>query len=150
MVEIRTLPPASRFALRARPGEARLGPGFPPVPAAPLTSAEADGRAVLWLGPEEFLVLAEPGAVPEVAGGWLVDVSDRQVAFAVEGPEAALLLAEGCPLDLAALPPGGCARTLFGRVEIVLWRRPEGFRLEVGRSYAAHLRQLLEAAAANL
>ena len=65
----------------------------------------------------------------------------------------ALLLNEGCPLDLdaAAFPPGRCTRTLFGKAEIVLWRRDvDAWRVEVARSFAPYLLALLREAAADL
>ena len=55
----------------------------------------------------------------------LVDVSQRQAGLAVDGPRARDLIASGCPLDLdpESFPVGMCARTLFAKAEVVLWRR---------------------------
>ena len=150
----------ARISLRCGPGPvAALGAAFGfAMPAALLTAMAGMARAALRLGPDEWLLLAEdaPAAVLlpvlqaalEGAPASLVDVSDRQVAVDVEGPQALALLAEGCPLDLALLPEGGCTRTVFGKAEVVLWRRAEDwFRLEVARSYAPYLRALLAEAA---
>lgn len=150
---IRTLPDRARFLLRGAPGGL---PGFGvDPPAAMLASAVAGPRAALRLGPDEWLLLAEDGAAPPRVAppASLVDIAHRHRAFAVEGPGAALLLAEGCPLDLdpAAFPPGACTRTLFGKVEILLWRRgPDAFEIEVARSLAAPLRALLAEALRDL
>ncbi|MBX9702218.1 MAG: hypothetical protein K2X74_22470, partial [Acetobacteraceae bacterium] len=92
-------------------------------------------------------------APPELSDAWLVDVSHRQLGFALAGPDAATALNEGCPLDLdpVAFPPGACTRTLFGKVEIVLWRRgADSFEIEVARSFAAAFRALLEEALRDL
>jgi sarcosine oxidase subunit gamma len=44
-----------------------------------------------------------------------------------------------------------CTRTLFEKVEIVLWRTaPEIFQVEVWRSFAPHLTQLLAEVAREL
>ena len=46
------------------------------------------------------------------------------------------------PLDLdqAAFPVGMCTRTLFGKAEIVLWRKADdAFRVEVWRSFAPYV-----------
>jgi sarcosine oxidase subunit gamma len=154
---LRPLPGRARFILR---GDAAalpaIGAGFGVTPPdAPLASAVAGGRAALWLGPDEWLLLAEGGAPPPPAapGASLIDISHRHLAYALEGPAAAPALNEGCPLDLdpAAFPPGACTRTLFGKVEILLWRRGEAaFEIEVARSFAAPLRALLEEALRDL
>jgi sarcosine oxidase subunit gamma len=55
-------------------------------------------------------------------------------------------LASGCPLDLTmrAFPVGACARTLYHKAEIVLWRTEgDAFQLEVWRSFAPYVEALL-------
>ena len=110
--------------------------------------------APLWLGPDEWLLLGEPGTVPpQIAGAYVVDISHHHLAFALEGPAAGLALNEGCPLDLGptSFPLGACTRTLFGKIEMILWRRgEEAFEIEVARSFAAALRSLLEQALREL
>ena len=116
----------------------------------------AGERAALWLGPDEHLLLAPAGSQVRIAADLenalaviphsLVDVSERQVALTVAGPTARDLLASGCPLDLdpEAFPVGMCTRTLFGKVEAVLWRpSAEEYHLEVGRSFADYVRECL-------
>ena len=104
-------PFATRFILRG--GEDVAGPvgaafGVEP-PTRPLASAAEGPRAALWLGPDEWLLIAEdePADLASrleaaLAGVFhaLVDVSHRQVAIEVAGPGAARLLAAGVPLDL--------------------------------------------------
>lgn len=137
------IPDRARFSLRCA--------GTPPamLPVRPLTSIVEGARAVLWLGPDEWLLLAEPGTpAPEAEGLAAIDISHRHLGFTLEGPGAAAALNEGCPLDLdaAAFPPGACTRTLFGKIEIILWRRgAESFEIEVARSFAEPLRSLLQA-----
>lgn len=144
MVEIAVAPPCARFSLRGPAAAFAL-----PLPG-PLSAA----AGALWLGPEEWLLLAEPGTPPPLApGASVVEVSAGFAALELAGPEAPLLLNEGCPLDLAdaAFPPGRCTRSLFGKVEIILWRREAGrWRVEVARSLAPHLLALLHEAAAEL
>jgi sarcosine oxidase, subunit gamma len=104
------------------------------------------------LGPDEWLLIAEGvdpemmAAAIEAASGTtphsLVDVSHRQVGLDIGGALAARALSAGCPLDLrlSAFPLGMASRTIFDKAEIVLWRRDEtAFRVEVWRSFAAHL-----------
>ena len=161
-VTLRWLPPCTRLSLRCGvPLLAPLGAAFGvPLPTAPLAGAAAGDRAALRLGPDEWLLLAEAGAdllaVLEAARAGapasIVDISDRQHAIEASGPAAAVLLNEGCPLDLdeAAFPAGTCTRTLFGRIEILLWRpAPAHWRIEVGRSFIGSLWDHLAEVAAD-
>src|ERR687898_480955 len=97
---------------------------FPPI--------AGTAASLRLLPPHTRLALrCDPALLPAVGGAFgaappasLVDVSHRHRAFEVSGPAAAALLNEGCPLDLddAAFPAGACTRTLFGKIEILLWR----------------------------
>lgn len=151
---LRLLPPATRFILQCgQDAREAAGRGFGlAMPEAACRAESAGGRAALWLGPDERLLLAPAGLEDILAGELetalgalphsLVDVSHRQVALAVAGPAARDLLATGCPLDLddAAFPVGMCTRTVLGRAEVVLWRsRPEEYHLETGRSFAGYV-----------
>jgi sarcosine oxidase, subunit gamma len=54
-------------------------------------------------------------------------------------------------LDLAVFPVNACARTLFGKAEIVLWRCGDHqFRIEVWRSFAQYVADMLAEAAFGL
>ncbi|HEX9168515.1 MAG TPA: sarcosine oxidase subunit gamma family protein [Roseiarcus sp.] len=155
-------PPAARFVLRGGEG-ARIACGMafgaePPSRLGP--AGEGVGRASLWLGPDEWLMIAD-GADPPPLGEMLesvldgtthslVDVSHRQIGLIASGPAAARVINAGCPLDLdlGAFPSGMATRTLFDKVEIVLWRRAATtFHVEVWRSFAPHVAaSLIEAA----
>ena len=147
------LPFATRFILRG--GEELAGPfgaafGVA-LPTRPLASASEGPRAALWLGPDEWLLIAEdePEGLFEkleaaLAGVFhaLIDVSHRQTGLEIAGPGAERLLAAGVPLDLdlSAFPVGMVTRTLLLKAEITVWRREaERFRLEVGRSFAPYV-----------
>ena len=152
-----TFPPATRFILRgdarvmATAGEA-LGHALP-VDACRATVGPAG--AALWLGPDEILLSLEAGADQSWQAALsnlphsLVDVSHRQTALEVSGPDAEARLAVGCPLDLhpSAFPVGMCTRTVFAKCEVVLWRKgPDLFHIEVWRSFRAYVVGLLERA----
>lgn len=153
-VTLAPLTPAARFILRARPAaqHAAAAPLGVALPATPCRSAEAGARAALWLGPDEWLLLAPVSESAELQAGLaaalaglphsLVDVSHRQSGFTVAGPEAAATLNGACPLDLdpAAFPIGMCTRTVFGKAQIVLWRTgAEAFRVEAWRSFLPYV-----------
>jgi len=161
---VHVLPPAHRFVLRGTSAvraaaERAWGVAVPDQ----ACRAGSDGaRAALWLGPDEWLLIAGAGdgAAADTLeralaglGHSLVDVSHRQVALLVSGAPAATLLSAGCPLDLdmRAFPVGMCTRTVLSKAEVVLWRTaPDQFRLEVWRSFAPYVTEYLASAARDL
>lgn len=162
---VEPLPPASRFVLRGSEAVCRAAAAAlcVEVPQQACRAASAGTHACLWLGPDEWLVLAPAADGAALAAALaealkelphsLVDVSHRQVALALTGATAALLLAAGCPLDLdaRAFPVGMCTRTMLAKAEIVLWRQaPERFRLEVWRSFAPYVTHYLAEAARGI
>ena len=158
---ITILPPATRLAVRGV-GDAvpTIGDAFGlAMPKDACTSTSNGSRAALWLGPDEWLLIAPEGEMPAL-GDWIadalgetpasiVDVSDRNIGIAVSGPKAAEAINGFCPLDLdlAAFPVGMCTRTVFGKAEVVLWRTAaDVFRIEVWRSFAPYVLGCLEEA----
>ena len=158
---LRLLPDACRWVLR---GDAQVRAAAQealgvPVPEQACRAGVNGERAALWLGPDEWLLLAPPeqsglalrlSRALEGQAHSLVEVSHRQVGLLVHGPHAATLLASGCPLDLDAntFPVGMCTRTMLAKAEVVLWRQaPAEFRLEVWRSFAPYVTQFLAEAA---
>lgn len=157
-VSISPAAPAARIALRA-PEEsvaALDGALGLALPRRPKTSSSAGGRAALWLGPDEWLVIDEDDAdlMAACAGAAgfhsAVEISHRNTAILVEGPGAEAAIAAGCPQDigLEAFPVGACSRTILGRIEIVLWRTgEEAFRVECWRSFSDYAFTFLAEAA---
>jgi sarcosine oxidase subunit gamma len=162
---VAALPPATRLVLRgAEAARAAAGPAFGPgLPAIACRAASQDERTALWLGPDEWLLIAPQAdgeavaaALAAALGGLahsLVDVSHRQGALTVSGPRATTLLVAGCPLDLDthAFPPGMCTRTMLAKAEVVLWRiDAERFRVEVWRSFLGYVSAFLAEAARGI
>lgn len=159
------LGPAARLAFRGR--EAAIGPAGEAfgvaLPREPMRFNTANGRFALWLGPDEWILLA-PGADPaplfatvEAATAGLphalVDVSSRSVGIEVAGPQAAFVLNQGTALDLslATFPVGMCTRTLFHKAEIMLVRHAaDVFHFDVWHSFAPYVWGLLEEARREL
>ena len=156
--ELSVVPPCAKFSLRGRAevlaiagnvfGVALLG--------AACRAAVSKDRAALWLGPDEWLLLAaevDAGTIANpllaaLAGTHhaLVDVSHRSVGILLKGPQAAALVNHGCPLDLsrASFPVGMCTRTLFEKAEIILWRTEEHtYHVEIERSFTAYVWTML-------
>jgi sarcosine oxidase subunit gamma len=156
--ELRPLAPAAKFIFRGR-GRAvtTAGHAFGVVlPETACRAATTGDRAALWLGPDEWLLIAPErdgiaGSFSALSGQSyaLVDVGHRNVGLEIAGTEAATVLAAGCPLDLdqGAFPIGMCTRTVLGKAEVVLWRTaPDIFRIEVWRSFAAYVWRFLDEA----
>jgi len=156
------LPPAARYVLRGGElvravAEPAAGVGFSGQPCRAMSQGE---RTTLWLGPDEWLLFAPEAEGPALASSLektladiphsLVDVSHRQSGCQLRGPQAAILLSAGCPLDLdeSAFPIGMCTRTVLAKAEVVLWRSAaQTFRLEVARSFIAYVSQFIAEAA---
>jgi sarcosine oxidase subunit gamma len=158
VVRVTTLPPATRFSVRGDDAAVgMIGRAFGvALPREACRAATGGVRAALWLGPDEWLLIAPDGeasslmaAMGEVLGeepASLVEISDRQVAIEVAGDKAAEAINafNALDLDIDAFPVGMCTRTLFGKAEIVLWRTaPETFRMEVWRSFAPYVQGCL-------
>jgi sarcosine oxidase subunit gamma len=134
--------------------EERLGIALPKQPGAATTSDEI---TALWLGPDEWLLVGEPGSGVANAAEKLngltvsaVDISHRNVAIRVSGQKAALALNSGCPLDLRQenFPAGRATRTVLAKAEIVLIRTgSDTFHVECWRSFADYVWQYLVDAA---
>jgi sarcosine oxidase, subunit gamma len=156
--EMGSLAPAARFIFRGRQAAvAAAGQAFGvSLPEIACRAATTGDRAALWLGPDEWLLIAperddiaERFAILSGLPHALVDVGHRNTGLEIAGPEAATVLSSGCPLDLdiEAFPVGMCTRTVLAKAEIVLWRKAsERFRIEVWRSFAAYVWQFLDVA----
>jgi len=160
-VRLTPLPRFGKLIVRgSEEAVAAIGRGFGiALPRTACRATAQDGHAALWLGPDEWLLIAPEGELEAIASaiesslgdipGSVVDVSDRNVAIEVAGPKAAEAINAFNALDLdeAAFPVGTCTRTLFAKAETVLWRtRPDTFHIEVWRSFAPYVRGLLEEA----
>lgn len=156
-VTVTELAPTARISLRmAGPGTAGLA-----LPSQVGARSGEARRTALCLGPDEWLIEA-----PEADGPALlalladlgthqplsaVEVSDREITLALEGPAVLDLLATGCPRDLARMPVGSGTRTVFDTVQVILTREAgDRFHLTVWRSFAPHVRALLDTATREL
>ena len=124
-------------------------------PTAPNTVAAAGARSVLWLGPDEWLVVDLPES--EIAArlraalagihSAALDVSSSRKVIVVSGEGAEDVLAKAATLDfsLAAFPVGTCAQTNIARTQGIIQRRgAREFLVYVRTSFAPYLRAWLE------
>lgn len=92
----------------------------------------AGARHIVWLGPDECLLLCEAGMEDELhrrintdlAGQHvaITNVTDGFCALQISGPKVRSVLAKGCALDLhpSAFTPGSCAQTLLSHAGVIL------------------------------
>lgn len=150
------VPPRTKLFLRCGSGAIdaagkAFGVGLPDV----CQAAISETRAALWLGPDEWLLLAAFDDAEAITRQFaaevttphaLVDVSHRSAGIVVEGPRAAELINCGCALDLRAdaFPLGMCTRTLFEKAAIILWRiNSHTYHVEIERSFAPYVWTML-------
>jgi sarcosine oxidase subunit gamma len=118
-------------------------------------------RSVLWLGPDEWLVVGPDGDVGALVTllasaldgdrGGIVDVSANRTTITVEGHSARAVLEKGITLDLhpRAFRADRAAATTLARTLLLLWQTGDepNYRLMVRNSFADYLTDwLLDAA----
>ena len=135
----------TQLTVRLRAGDTLLGVPLP----GPCTFTSGNGVDILWMGPDEYLVLAEPGRQAELEAALsgesdaVVDVSAQRNVVRLTGAHAADVLAHGCSIDLEVSPPGTCVQTLLARTGIVLMVREEGFTILVRQSFSDYFKAWL-------
>jgi sarcosine oxidase subunit gamma len=152
------LPVPGQINLRGRPSDTAFLAAAGSVldcrlPVSPNTVQTSGDLTVLWLGPDEWLVLTPPGAEPAIIArlrealhgihGAVTDVSGNLARLRLAGSAARDVLAKGCSLDLhpRGFQPGQCAQTLIARSGVILHQidgRPS-YDLLPRRSFAEYL-----------
>ncbi|MCY4565240.1 MAG: sarcosine oxidase subunit gamma [Gammaproteobacteria bacterium] len=102
-----------------------------PLPIAANTFTAGESR-VFWLGPDEWLVMTEPGVEKALAArleaalaGWpcaLTDLTGGQICIRLGGRNARDVLAKGSTLDFhpRVFLPGQCAQTVLGKASVLI------------------------------
>lgn len=157
------LPSVARFNLRIAPADlAAASKAVGLTLPTKIGQGEQNGdRAAYCIGPDEWLlhageadqqaIVSSFGAVCEKIPHSLVVISDREFTIGINGSAALDLLSVACPLDLSRMAIGSAKRTVFDYAQVVLIRDGEdAFRIEVWRSFFAHVHGLLEIGAREL
>jgi sarcosine oxidase, subunit gamma len=125
-----------------------------PLPIVPCTASRFGEFEVLWLGPDEWLVLAPPGRETSLAArlreaigpydGAVTDVSAERAALELTGAHVREVLARGCSIDLhpKVTPIGSCVQTSLARTGVVIVVHDDSasdFLVLVGASFADYL-----------
>ncbi|MFE5890020.1 sarcosine oxidase subunit gamma [Streptomyces sp. NPDC056462] len=125
-----------------------------PLPRQCGDTAASDAHTIVWLGPDEWLVISEGTYVSadlkEALGadpGSVVDVSANRTTLELSGPTARQVLEKGCALDLhpRAFGPGRALSTTVGPVAVLLWQVDDEptYRILPRSSFADYLARWL-------
>lgn len=147
-------PPRGMVAVRGDPADAALRAAVEafagPLPGR-LRHTLSGGRGVVWMAPDEVLVMTpRRGPVPDLPGALVADMSDARAAIGLEGAGARDVLAKLVSVDLArgAFGPGVARRTRLGQVgALILCLERDAFEVLVARSVAAYALDVLRLAA---
>jgi len=109
-------------------------------------------RQLVWLGPDEFLLLCEAGSEADLQSQLLLDldgvhaavtnVTDSLCALTLRGPATRQVLAKGCSLDLhpSKFIEGDCAQTTLAHAGVTLiMQDKERFSLICRTSFAPYV-----------
>lgn len=122
-------------------------------PSTPGTVAAAGDRDILWLGPDEWLVVTPAGNESAVCAALTAalagmrasatDVTDNYTTVRIAGPKARWVLAKGWAVDLhpAAFGPGRVAQSSLALTNAVLRQTDEepAYEILVRPSFAKYL-----------
>jgi sarcosine oxidase subunit gamma len=123
------------------------------LPTLPNTVTTAGAMRVLWLGPDEWLLVGDPGAEERSLSrldealarlrGSAVDVGANRTVLSISGSASRSLLMKGCGLDLhpRAFSRQHCAQTNFARTTIILEQTDDtpAWRIYARSSFAPYL-----------
>lgn len=116
------------------------------LPIAPNTSAAMAGGVILWLGPDQWLLVGEGSpswSMPLASGVTHTDVSHGRVVVRVTGARALDILSKGCMLDLhpKTFRARMCMQTTIAKIPVIVHRIGRGneYDLYAPRSYARSL-----------
>jgi len=153
-VALREIAFTTQIGVRALPGSAghqalaaATGVGLPG--AVGEVAGDAEGTAVLWLGPDEFLLTAPEdaelvGRLSQALGdqpGQVVDLSANRSVLELVGPSAPLVLRKSCPADLhpSVFGVNQAITTTVANIPVLLWRTSEqGWRILPRASFTEH------------
>ena len=152
------LVPPGQIDLRGHAGDPRFARAVGTVlgcvlPLNANTVQSASDVTVLWLGPDEWLVITPPGTETDLIArlretlgdihAAVTDVTGNRAQFRLSGPGAREVLMKGCSLDLhpRSFRAGRCAQTLMARAGVILHQRDDAptYDLYPRRSFGEYL-----------
>lgn len=137
LIELAEVPFTTQINVRVdpkSPAAERIGTALGVMlPQQPGEIARTGHLTVLWLGPDEWLVLGAPDTAETIRStlataiepddhATVVDVSAHRTTISVSGPKTRELLNKGCSMDLhpSAFASDRCAQTVLARAGVIL------------------------------
>ncbi len=128
-----------------------------PLPTQPCTFVQSAKAKLLWIGPDEWMIVCARSALQALLRGLnealtgirhqIADNSGGYTQVYLQGKNARDLLSHTSVYDLAALQPGRVAGTTFGKSSVYMHRQGDGYCLLLRRSFADYIwRYLIRAA----
>lgn len=126
------------------------------LPAEANTVTEGSGGRTLWLGPNEWLVVAplDAGVTETLAQALngrqavVTNLGDARAVIGLAGKSAREVLMKSCPLDLhpSRFGPGRCAQTRLAKVGAIIEQRDDrpSYEIYIARSVARYVWRWLE------
>lgn len=133
------------------------------LPLEPNSVSSADGTYILWLGPDEWLVVSDKD-VDELQAALqaviadihysAVDLTDNYEVIEISGAKARWVLAKGWAVDLhpSKFKAGSCAQSVISHAAVILHQISDepGYQLYVRPSFAPYLWDWLVDASADV
>lgn len=127
------------------------------LPLLPCTLASSNGKTILWLSPDEWMIVCPRAQLSALQGSLrqaltdvrsqVVDNSGGYTQVILEGRNAVDVLQHVSVYDFASLEPGRVVGTTFGKSSVYAFRHGDGYRLVIRRSFADYIwRSLVRAA----
>ena len=115
------------------------------LPVAYNTVNVAGNRSIVWLGPDEWLIIGETGSSADIMAALnnedaghiaIVDVSDALGIISIKGPHARDVLAKHCAIDFdeSEFKKGMCAQSIMAHAGITVVAKEDDEFLIIGRS----------------
>lgn len=122
------------------------------LPVTPKTAGRGPGKAVLWLGPDEWLAVMAADCGAEMSGRLtealaevhhaVVDVSHSRAVIGLEGPKARDVLMKGTNIDThpRKFGPDNCIQARLGRCHMLLHQLDDSpaYDIYIHRSFAVY------------
>jgi sarcosine oxidase, subunit gamma len=129
-----------------------------PLPVNPCTISASNGVTVLWISPDEWMIVCERNRLGALirdlktalrgVRSQVVDNSGGFTQVLLRGQNALDVLQHASVYNFAALQPGRVVGTTFGKSSVYAYRVEGGFRLLMRRSFADYIWRYLVRAAA--
>ncbi|MBY0559501.1 sarcosine oxidase subunit gamma [Hyphomicrobium sp.] len=127
------------------------------LPLRPCTFASSNGKTILWLSPDEWMIVCPRAQLSALLGSLrqaltdvrsqVVDNSGGYTQVIIEGRNALDVLQHVSVYDFASMEPGRVVGTTFGKSSVYAFRQGNGYRLVLRRSFADYIWRYLVRAA---